>query len=59
MLLVMGGAFALTRKDLLEPYQEPEMKDSTVDTVFFLCKTCLALLLIGHAGFVNLVPNKN
>tara|TARA_B100001248_G_C27397642_1_gene466848 strand:- start:5945 stop:6412 length:468 start_codon:yes stop_codon:yes gene_type:complete len=51
MLLVMGGAFAMTRKDLVVPYQEPEIKDSTIDTVFFLCKSCLALLLIGHGGF--------
>ena len=47
----MGGAFAITRKDLFSNYQEPEIKESTIDTVFFLCKTCLALLLIGHAGF--------
>ena len=51
MLLVMGGAFAIRRKDLLGNYEEPEIKDSTIDTVFFLCKLCLALLLIGHAGF--------
>ena len=51
MLLVMGGAFALSRKDLVETYQEPQIKDSTIDTIFFLCKACLALLLIGHAGF--------
>jgi len=51
MLLVMGGAFALRRKDLLGNYEEPEIKDSTIDTIFFLCKLCLALLLIGHAGF--------
>ena len=51
MLLVMGGAFALRRKDLLGDYEEPEIKDSTIDTIFFLCKLCLALLLIGHAGF--------
>ena len=51
MLLVMGGAFAITRKDLISNYQEPEIKESTIDTVFFLCKICLALLLIGHAGF--------
>ena len=48
----------MTRKDLLEPYKEPEIKDSTVDTVFFLCKTCLALLLIGHAGFGFAVEKK-
>ena len=35
MLLVMGGAFAITRKDLFSNYQEPEIKDSTIDTVFF------------------------
>ena len=46
-----GGAFAITRKDLLSSYTEPEIKESTIDTVFFLCRTCLALLLIGHAGF--------
>ena len=51
MLLVMGGGFALRRKDLLGNYEEPEIQDSTIDTVFFLCKLCLALLLIGHAGF--------
>ena len=51
MLLVMGGAFAITCKDLFSNYQEPEIKESTIDTVFFLSKTCLALLLIGHAGF--------
>ena len=51
MLLVMGGAFALSRKDLLGGYEEPEITDSTIDTIFFLCKLCLALLLIGHAGF--------
>lgn len=51
MLLVMGGAFALRRKDLLGGYEEPEITDSTIDTIFFLCKLCLALLLIGHAGF--------
>ena len=41
----------ITRKDLFFNYQEPEIKESTIDTVFFLSKTCLALLLIGHAGF--------
>ena len=46
-----GGSFAITRKDLFSNYQEPEIKESTIDTVFFLSKTCLALLLIGHAGF--------
>ena len=51
MLLIMGGAFALSRKDLLGGYEEPEITDSTIDTIFFLCKLCLALLLIGHAGF--------
>ena len=51
MLLIMGGAFAVSRKDLFSNYQEPEIKESTIDTIFFLCKTCLALLLIGHAGF--------
>ena len=51
ILLVMGGTFALTRKDLLESFEEPKIKDSTIDTIFFLCKSCLALLLIGHAGF--------
>lgn len=51
MLLVMGGAFAMTRKDLVVPYQEPELKNSTIDTIFFLCKLCLALLLVGHGGF--------
>ena len=51
ILLVMGGVFAITRKDLIVPYEEPEIKDSTIDTVFFLCKLCLASLLIGHAGF--------
>ena len=51
MLLVMGGAFALRREDLLGGYEEPEITDSTIDTIFFLCKLCLALLLIGHAGF--------
>ncbi|MAN37830.1 MAG: hypothetical protein CMI21_09490 [Opitutae bacterium] len=51
MLLVMGGAFAVRRKDLLGGYEEPEIKESTIDTIFFLCKLCLALLLIGHAGF--------
>ena len=51
MLLAMGGAFAITRKYLFSNYQEPEIKESTIDTVFFLSKTCLALLLIGHAGF--------
>ena len=51
MLLVMGGAFAITRKDLFSNYQQAEIKESTIDTIFFLCKTCLALLLIGHAGF--------
>ena len=51
ILLIMGGAFAITRKDLFSIYQEHEIEESTIDTVFFLCKTCLALLLIGHAGF--------
>tara|TARA_B100002019_G_scaffold77113_2_gene66570 strand:- start:3115 stop:4044 length:930 start_codon:yes stop_codon:yes gene_type:complete len=51
ILLVMGGAFAMTRKDLILPYEEPEIKESTIDTVFFLSKLCLASLLIGHAGF--------
>jgi hypothetical protein len=58
ILLVMGGAFALTKKDLITPYKEPEIKDSTVDTVFFLLKACLALLLIGHAGFGFAVEKK-
>jgi len=58
ILLVMGGAFALTRKDLLTPYREPIIKDSTIDTVFFLCKACLALLLIGHGGFGFAVEKK-
>lgn len=51
MLLVMGGAFAMRHKDLMEEYQDPKIKDSTIDTIFFLCKLCLCLLLIGHAGF--------
>ncbi|MDG1139600.1 MAG: hypothetical protein P8N49_08810 [Opitutales bacterium] len=51
MLLIMGGTFALTRKDLLSAYNEPEIKESTIDTIFFLCKCCLTLLLLGHAGF--------
>ena len=51
MLLVMGGAFSVRRRDLLEGYEEPEIKESTIDSIFFLCKLCLALLLIGHAGF--------
>ena len=46
-----GGAFAITRNDLFSNYQQAEIKESTIDTIFFLCKTCLALLLIGHAGF--------
>jgi len=58
MLLVMGGAFAVRRKDLLSGYKEPEIKDSTIDTIFFLCKLCLALLLIGHAGFGFVVQNE-
>lgn len=58
ILLVMGGAFALSKKDLITPYKEPEIKDSTVDTVFFLLKACLALLLIGHAGFGFAVEKK-
>ena len=33
MLLVMGCA-AITRKDLFSNYQEPEMKESTINTVF-------------------------
>ena len=51
MLLIMGGAFALRKQDLLSDYEEPKIKDSTIDTIFFSCKLCLALLLIGHAGF--------
>ena len=51
MLLVMGGAFAVRRKDLLGGYKEPDIKESTIDTIFFLCKLCLSFLLIGHAGF--------
>lgn len=58
ILLVMGGAFAITRKDLMVPYEEPQLKDSTINTVFFLSKTCLALLLIGHAGFGFAVEKK-
>ena len=58
ILLVMGGAFALTNKDLVTPHKEPEIKDSTIDTVFFLLKACLALLLIGHAGFGFAVEKK-
>ena len=54
----MGGVFAITRKDLIVPYEEPEIKDSTIDTVFFLCKLCLASLLIGHAGFGFAVEKK-
>jgi hypothetical protein len=54
----MGGTFAITRKDLIIPYEEPEIKDSTINTVFFLSKTCLALLLIGHAGFGFAVEKK-
>ena len=58
ILLVMGGAFALTNKDLVTPHKEPEIKDSTIDTVFFLLKASLALLLIGHAGFGFAVEKK-
>ena len=58
MLLVMGGVFTLSRKDLLESYKEPKLKDSTIDTIFFLCKACLAFLLIGHAGFGFAVEKK-
>lgn len=51
MMLIMAGAFTITRKDLFGKIPATELKASTIDTVFFLCKTCLALLLIGHAGF--------
>ena len=51
MLLVMGGVFVVRYKDLLGAYVEPRLKESTVDTLFFLLRTTLALLLIGHAGF--------
>ena len=44
--------------EYLGEYQEPEIKDSTIDTVFFLCKVCLALLLIGHSGFGFAVEKK-
>lgn len=58
LLLLMGGGFAVTRKDLFSSYNEPEIKDSMIDTLFFLLKTCLALLLIGHAGFGFAVEKK-
>ncbi|MEO0454584.1 MAG: hypothetical protein AAFY98_10670 [Verrucomicrobiota bacterium] len=51
MLLVMAGTFTLAWKDWFKPYVEPLMKESTVDMIFFLCRICLAALLIGHAGF--------
>jgi hypothetical protein len=55
LLLLMGGGFAITRKDLFSSYREPEIKDSMI---FFLLKTSLALLLIGHAGFGFAVEKK-
>jgi hypothetical protein len=58
LLLLMGGGFATTRKDLFSSYREPEIKDSMIDTLFFLLKTSLALLLIGHAGFGFAVEKK-
>lgn len=58
LLLLMGGGFAITRKDLFSSYREPEIKDSMIDTLFFLLKTSLALLLIGHAGFGFAVEKK-
>ena len=51
MLLILGGVFAMRWKDWLAPYVEPRLKESTVDTIFFMLRTTLALLLIGHAGF--------
>jgi hypothetical protein len=38
MLLVMGGAFALTRKDLVETYQEPEIRIPPSTRFFFSAK---------------------
>lgn len=58
LLLLMGGGFAITRKDLFSSYREPEIKDSMIDTLFFLLKASLALLLIGHAGFGFAVEKK-
>ena len=51
ILLLMGGTFALTKRDLFSPYKEPVLKESGIDTIFFLLRCCLALLLLGHAGF--------
>ena len=50
MLLILGGSFAMKWKDWLKVYQDKPSTDS-LDTVFFLCRFCLAALLIGHAGF--------
>ena len=51
MLLIMGGVITMRWKDWIAPYVEPLMKETTVDTIFFILRTTLALLLIGHAGF--------
>ena len=51
MLLLMGGTFAMKAKDWFSEYTEPRLKESMVDTIFFLLRVTLALLLIGHAGF--------
>ncbi len=51
LLLLLGGAFCMRMKDWVQPYTEPPVKESTVDTIFFLCRIVLGLLLIGHAGF--------
>ena len=51
MLLLMGGTFAMKAKDWLSEYTEPRLKESMVDSLFFLLRVTLALLLIGHAGF--------
>ena len=50
MLLVMGGAFAITRKDLFSNYQEPEIKESTIDTVFFLVRHVWHFFSLGMQG---------
>ena len=51
MLLLMGGTFAMKAKDWFSEYTEPRLKESMVDSLFFLLRVTLALLLIGHAGF--------
>ncbi len=51
MLLIMGGAIAMRWKDWFSGYTEPTLNEDKIGVLHFICRTTIALLLIGHGGF--------